>query len=117
MSASATQPVRSSPAISAFIPSLKPGRRLLSHSMTRLEGIGLIRLPLRSPDCRAAHCLSALATHPARLELASVPVRSSPAVEALGAEVCVAFLRPRRPTIVFVINRVCRLIVNRKGME
>ena len=52
-----------------------------------------------------------------RLELATVPVRSSPAVDALGAEVPEAFLRLPRPTIVFVINRVCRLIVNRKGME
>ena len=34
-----------------------------------------------------------LATHPARLELATVPVRSSPAVEALGAEVRGASLR------------------------
>ncbi len=76
MSASARQPVRSSPAISASIPSLKPGRRFLSHSLTRLEGIGIVRLPLRCPDWRAAHCLGALATHPARLELASVPVRS-----------------------------------------
>jgi hypothetical protein len=44
-----------------------------------------------SPDWRAAHCLM----HPWQpiLELATVPVRSSPAVDALGAEVPEAFLR------------------------
>ena len=44
-----------------------------------------------SPDWRAAHCVG----HPWQpiLELATVPVRSSPAVDALGAEVREAFLR------------------------
>ena len=60
MSASARHPVRSSPATRAFIPSLKPGRRLLSHFTDAPRGDGIVRLPLRCPDWRAAHCLGAL---------------------------------------------------------
>ena len=94
MSASARQPVRSVPAISAFIPLLKPGRRFLSHFTDAPRG---------DWDCPTAAALSRLESgslpgHPwqlirARLELETVPVGSSPAVEALGVEVREAFLR------------------------
>ena len=59
MSASARQPVRSTPAISAFIPLLKPGRRFLSHFTDAPRG---------DWDCPTAAALS-------RLESGSLPGR------------------------------------------
>ena len=45
---------------SAFIPSLKPAGGSCSHFTDAPRGDGIVRLPLRCPDWRAAHCLGAL---------------------------------------------------------
>jgi hypothetical protein len=73
--------------------------------------------PLRCPDWRAAHCLGTLGNSSGPPQIGNVPVRSSQPSRPLVL-VCVRpFRDSRRLTIVFVINRVCCLIVNRKGMD
>jgi hypothetical protein len=65
--------------------------------LQRLDSDGVVHdgfyLPAAVPTGERLIAWAPLATHPPRLEFATVPVRSSPAVETLGAEVRVVFLR------------------------